>query len=155
MAAAAVRSSPQLAGNSRWSLLWGTPRHPQPLAQYRGGHTVRIIITKDVSSSSSTTTTTTGETSRGSSTSGTRMYAGDIVTVAAGYARNYLIPKQFAVYATRSNFQALNIKDPNLESADERRLRLQRESEVGADKDLKDADLLRFYLRNKLVRSLS
>ena len=83
------------------------------------------------------------------------MYAGDIVTVAAGYARNYLIPKQFAVYATRSNFQALNIKDPNLESADERRLRLQRESEVGADKDLKDADLLRFYLRNKLVRSLS
>ena len=95
------------------------------------GHTVRIIVTQDVSEG--------------------KIYANDIVTVKAGYARNYLIPQKKAVYATRQNFMKYNLKDPELETAEERQKRLEREAIAGDDKDLKAADLLRTYLRNKVV----
>jgi Ribosomal protein L9, N-terminal domain len=105
---------------------------PQQRQQWRCGHTVRIIVTQDVSDG--------------------KLYAGDIANVKAGYARNLLIPKKMAVYATRQNFEKLQIKDPDLETVEERQLRLAREAEAGDDKDLKAADLLKFYLRNKVVR---
>lgn len=99
----------------------------------RGAHTVRVIVTSDVS--------------RGSG-----LYAGDVATVSAGYARNYLIPQRLAVYATRLNFAQRGLADPALETADARRARLEREALAGDDKDLKMADVLRVYLRNKVVR---
>ena len=98
------------------------------------GHTVRIIMTQDVSDG--------------------KMYSGDIATVKAGYARNFLIPQKKAVYATRQNFVKLNVKDPELETAEERQARLDREAIAGDDKDLKAADILRTYLSNKIVRSI-
>lgn len=102
-------------------------------SQHRCVHTtVRIIVTQDVSDG--------------------KLYTGDIASVSAGYARNFLIPKKKAVYATRQNFARLQIKDPDLETVDERRLRLEREALAGDDKDLKAADLLKVYLRNKVVR---
>lgn len=103
--------------------------HPQ---QQRWAHTVRVIVTQDV-------------------TGGKLLYQGDIATVAAGYARNYLVPQKLAVYATRQNFINLNVKDPELETGEERQLRLAREALACDDKDLKAADLLKFYLRNKVV----
>jgi ribosomal protein L9 len=77
-------------------------------------------------------------------------YAGDVVHVKAGYARNYLIPQKFAVYATRQNFERFKLKDPEIESPQEKRMRLERETEV--DKDLKAADILKHYLRNKVLK---
>lgn len=96
------------------------------------GHTVRIIITDDVSVG--------------------KLYAGEIANVRAGYARNFLIPHKKAVYATRQNFLKLGMKDPELETADERFARLQREAS-GDDQDVKAADILRKYLSNKVVRT--
>lgn len=81
-----------------------------------------------------------------------KAYRNDVADVAAGYARNYLIPQRFAVYATRENFRRLGLKDPELETVEERRLRLEREALATDDQDLKAADLLRHYLRNKTVR---
>src|SRR3569623_532763 len=78
-------------------------------------------------------------------------YAGDVVHVSAGYARNYLLPQRKVVYATRANFDKLNMKDPDQETTEERRLRLERQAKEGADKDLKAADVLKSYLRNKTV----
>jgi Ribosomal protein L9, N-terminal domain len=95
------------------------------------GHTVRIILTQDVSDG--------------------KLYSGDIATVKAGYARNFLIPQKKAVYATRQNFVKLNMKDPELETAEERQARLDREAIAGDDKDLRAADVLRTYLSNKVV----
>ncbi len=97
------------------------------------GHTVRIIITDDVSEG--------------------KLYAGEIATVKAGYARNFLIPQKKAVYATRQNFLKLDMKDPELETAEERFARLQREATAGDDQDVKAADILRKYLSNKVVRT--
>jgi Ribosomal protein L9, N-terminal domain len=119
------------------SLVWN--RQPGPLHQRHSlnlcrrsmGHTVRIIVTQDVSDG--------------------KLYQGDIATVRAGYARNFLIPQKKAVYATRQNFLKLSMTDPELESADERRFRMEREMQAGDDKDLKAADLLRTYFRNKTV----
>ena len=98
------------------------------------GHTVRIILTQDVSDG--------------------KLYSRDIATVKAGYARNFLIPQKKAVYATRQNFVKLNLKDPDLETAEERQARLDREAIAGDDKDLKAADVLRTYLSNKVVSLL-
>ena len=39
---------------------------------------------------------------------------GEIVKVSAGYARNYLLPKQFAVLADESNEKALNAQKRQL-----------------------------------------
>jgi ribosomal protein L9 len=98
------------------------------------GHTVRIIVTQDVSEG--------------------KLYSGDISTVKAGYARNFLIPQKKAVYATRQNFVKLNLKDPELETAEELQARLEREAVAGDDRDLKAADILRAYLSNKVVSTI-
>ena len=82
-------------------------------------------------------------------------YEGDVKTVKPGYARNYLIPKKIAVYATPENFQRLGIVDPDAETLEEKRERLAREAaaeqQEGAE-DVKAADLLRYYLRNKVLK---
>ena len=69
----------------------------------------------------------------------------------ACWVGNGLVPQRKALYVTRQNFEKLRIKDPDLETVDERRLRLEWEAQAGDDKDLKAADLLKFYLRNKVV----
>jgi len=100
----------------------------------RNGHTVRVIVKDDLPNG--------------------KAYEGDVIYVKAGYARNYLLPQKKAVYATRQNFQKLGLKDPNQESPEERRARLEKEAVDGEDKDLKAADMLRHYLRNKVVRGM-
>lgn len=77
-------------------------------------------------------------------------YAGQVQSVSPGYARNYLIPQQKAIYATPSNFSRTGIKDPDFikETEAERKARLTMES----DEDLKAADFLRYYLRNKTLK---
>ena len=80
-----------------------------------------------------------------------KAYQGDILHVKAGYARNFLIPRKIVVYATRQNFDRLGLKDPDRESVEEKKEREAREALAGDDKDLKAADLLRQYLRNKVV----
>ena len=82
-----------------------------------------------------------------------KAYKGDVLTVKAGYARNHLVPQRLALYATPQNFERLGIVDPDFESEEERIARLQRESNMTAaeDKYLKDADVLKKYLRNKVV----
>ena len=53
-------------------------------------------------------------------------YEGDIVKVADGYARNYLIPKEFAVKATSQN---LRIFEQNRRKIEIKRLRAKEEAE--------------------------
>ena len=102
-----------------------------PSACCRSKHTVRIILQDDLPSG--------------------KAYAGDVIHVAAGYARNYLIPQKMALYATRQNFARLGLKDPDMETQEERQARLARERLESEDQDLKAADLLKNYLRNKVV----
>lgn len=102
--------------------------------QQRLGHTVRIIAVQDLPNG--------------------KAYQGDVLEVKAGYARNYLIPQKIAIYATRRNFAELDMQDPDRESPEERRTRLAHESASGDDKHLKAADLLKHYLRNKVVSRL-
>ena len=92
--------------------------------------TIRIILTEDLPDGNG--------------------YAGDVQSVSAGYARNYLIPKRKALYATPANFARTNIVDPLLikETEAEKKARLSQES----DEDLKAADFLRYYLRNKTLK---
>ena len=103
----------------------------------RLAHTVRIIATADLPHG--------------------KAYQGDVIDVKAGYARNYLIPKKIAVYATRQNFERLGLKDPDRETLEEKRARLDRQAAAAAagsadeERDLKAADTLRYYLRNKVV----
>lgn len=78
------------------------------------------------------------------------VYAGEVHHVAAGYARNYLLPKKLAVYATPANFERCGVVDPDIvamEKAMEAKAMGDEEAE-----NLKWADLLRRYLRNKTVR---
>jgi len=78
------------------------------------------------------------------------MYAGEVHNVAAGYARNYLVPGKMAVYATPRNFERCGLIDPDIaakEEAAQQKLAGDEENE-----DLKAADLLRRYLRNKTVK---
>ncbi|GFH48673.1 hypothetical protein CTEN210_05149 [Chaetoceros tenuissimus] len=98
--------------------------------QYRNGHSVRIILTSDLPDG--------------------KGYAGDVISVKAGFARNYLVPQKKALYATPTNFERVGIPDPDLivETAEERKLRESMES----DEDLKAADFLRHYLRNKTLK---
>lgn len=83
-----------------------------------------------------------------------RGYKGDVLTVKAGYARNFLIPHKKAVYATPQNFVKLGMVDPDYETEEQRLARLQRESSLDkkAEQHLKEADKLKRYLRNKVVR---
>ena len=97
--------------------------------QNRFGHTVRVILTSDLPEG--------------------RGYAGEVQKVKAGYARNFLIPLKKALYATPTNFKRAGIPDPDLilETVAERKARESEES----DEDLKAADFLRYYLRNKTL----
>ena len=82
------------------------------------------------------------------------IYAGEVHNVAAGYARNYLIPKKMAVYATPTNFERCGLIDPLIaareEEAAQKLFAVQEDEEENAD--LKAADVLRKYLRNKTVK---
>jgi hypothetical protein len=99
------------------------------------GHTVRVIVQQDLADG--------------------KAYEGDVMEVKAGYARNYLIPQKKALYATRQNFERLGMLDPDQETEEHRRDRLEREAQAGEDVDLKAADLLKYYLRNKVVCNAS
>ena len=107
----------------------------QPVVQRccRLAHTVRVILTDDLPNGKS--------------------YKGEVLHVKSGFARNYLIPGKIALYATTENFQKLDMKDPDMETEDQRAERLAREamSDEGAE-ELKAADILKHYLRNKVVR---
>lgn len=109
------------------------------LAPRRYGHTVRIILKEDLPDG--------------------RGYSGDVMTVKAGYARNYLVPKKMALYATPENFARLGVADPEAETMEEKRARLAAEAAVEEDEeaaaDLRAADLLKHYLRNKVVSTMS
>ena len=100
----------------------------------RWGHTVRLIALEDLPHG--------------------RAYKGDVINVKAGYARNYLLPKKMALYATPQNFERVGMIDPDVETEEQRLERLQRESSMSAtdDKYLKQADVLKKYLKNKTVR---
>jgi hypothetical protein len=106
---------------------------PMPIQKRGMGHLVRVIIKEDLPEG--------------------KAYEGDVMEVKAGYARNFLIPQKKALYATRKNFERLGLKDPDQETAEERQARLLREAQAGSDLDLKAYDLLRSYLRNKVVRT--
>jgi hypothetical protein len=112
-----------------------TPFFPMPSrvnVAVRCAHNVRVIVQQDVPP---------------------KAYEGDILHVKAGYARNYLIPQKKAVYATRCNFEKLNIQDPDLETTEQKRDRLAKEAASGEDLDLKASEVLKHYLRNKVVRA--
>mmetsp|Transcript_25360 Transcript_25360/g.31249 ORF Transcript_25360/g.31249 Transcript_25360/m.31249 type:complete len:269 (-) Transcript_25360:837-1643(-) len=96
----------------------------------RYAHTVRVILTQDVPDQ--------------------KYYAGEVHHVKAGFARNYLIPQQKAVYATSQNFTRVGLNDPDLqkETKEERFERLKKESDV----DVKAANFLKYYLRNKTLK---
>lgn len=118
------------------SRLLQRPNHPTLSAAIfvtRGAHSrtkVRVIIKEDLPNG--------------------QAYTGDILHVPAGYARNYLLPKKSAVYATRENFAKLGLQDPELLSGEQQQKK--KAGDLGNDQDLKAADLLRNYLRNKTVR---
>lgn len=84
------------------------------------------------------------------------IYAGEVHNVAAGYARNFLIPKKMAVYATSRNFERCGLIDPEIaakeEAAQQKQLATSMTEGEDDNEDLKAADLLRRYLRNKSVR---
>jgi len=90
---------------------------------------VRVIITRDLPEGQK----------RG-------IYAGEVHHVAAGYARNYIIPQKYGVYATERNFERTGVVDPDIAAAEEEKL------EEEDSEELKAADLLRKYLRNKQVK---
>jgi hypothetical protein len=113
-----------------------TPRLQPLTAQTRLGHTVRVIITEDLKNGHD--------------------YAGDVLNVRAGFARNHLIPGKKALYATPQNFEKLGMADPDLviETKEERSARLSREAaDEEGGKEAKAADFIRYYLRNKTVSS--
>jgi ribosomal protein L9 len=83
-----------------------------------------------------------------------KAYKGDVLQVKAGYFRNYLFPKKKAVYATRLNFEKIGIPDPQQNLALTTTTTRTAATEAD-DKDLKAADVLKYYLRNKLVRAAS
>ena len=96
----------------------------------RHGHTVRVILTKDLPDGKGT--------------------AGDVLTVKAGYARNHLIPGKKALYAIPQNFERVGIQDPDLiQESEEERLERER---LESDEDVKAANFLRHYFRNKSLK---
>jgi len=82
------------------------------------------------------------------------MYAGEVHNVAAGYARNYLVPKKMAVYATHVNFERCGLIDPDIAAKEEAAQQKLLSEDEDENEDLKAADLLRRYLRNKTVRMI-
>lgn len=88
------------------------------------GHTVQIILQDDLP--------------------GGKGYVGDVVTVKAGYARNYLIPTRKAYYATPENLERFGVSAALAKKGERMEV-----EEVSDDK--KAADLLRKYLNQKTV----
>ena len=80
------------------------------------------------------------------------IYAGEVHNVAAGYARNYLIPKKMAVYATPRNFERCGLVDPDIAAREEEAEAKKSDGDEEENVDLKAADILRKYLRNKSVK---
>jgi len=96
----------------------------------RKAHTVRVILIQDIPENN--------------------QYAGETHHVKAGYARNYLIPKKYALYASQENFVRVGIVDPDIPKEETIEERLAREK--ADDEDVKAADFLRYYLRNKTLK---
>ena len=96
----------------------------------KSNRTVRIIVREDLPTG--------------------KAFKDEVIDVKPGYARNYLVPQKFAVYATRQNFQKYGIKDPRDETPEERLARLEKEAEKD-DKHAKPAAILRKYLSNKAL----
>lgn len=106
-----------------------------PIIRYK--HTVRVILLDDLT--------------------GGQGYAGEVHTVKAGYARNFLIPTKKALYATPTNIQrVLGVVDPlGVDKAvQQQQQQLKSTSHAAKDEDqhVKAADLLRYYLRNKILK---
>lgn len=101
----------------------------------RHKHQVRVILTRDLPEGQM----------RG-------IYAGEVHNVAAGYARNYLIPKKMAVYATPRNFERCGLIDPDIAAKEEEAEAKKFSDDEEENVDLKAADILRKYLRNKSVK---
>ena len=78
------------------------------------------------------------------------VYAGEVHNVAAGYARNYLIPNKMAVYATPVNFERCGMVDPLIAEKEGNQVEL----DAKEDEDLKAADRLKKYLKNKHVSDI-
>ena len=105
------------------------------------GHSVRIIATENLPNN--------------------KCSKFEVATVKAGYARNYLIPQKMAVYATRQNFERFGMTDPHVDTQLESLLGIGSDGTVQAGKalekgspeeqDFKAAELLKHYLRNKVV----
>jgi hypothetical protein len=115
---------------------------PSQQQQLRHKHQVRVIVTRDLPEGQM----------RG-------VYAGEVHNVAAGYARNYLVPEKYAVYATSRNFERCGIVDPTIAAKEEEKRAAAASALLSAvvdedegNEDLRAADLLRRYLRNKSVR---
>merc|ERR1719384_457120 len=92
--------------------------------QYRQKHTVRVILKSKVGQNE----------------------PGEVITVKPGYARNFLIPKKMALYAIPSNFQRLGLTDPEKETPEDRRERLEREAAEEASEEQIAANILTKYL---------
>lgn len=48
--------------------------------------------------------------------------AGDVVNVKSGYARNYLVPRKLALYATPANMKRLTVIQENLKAEEEKKV---------------------------------
>lgn len=96
----------------------------------RQKHTVRVILTSNV-----------GQNEKG-----------EVITVKAGYARNFLIPQKMALYAIPSNFQRLNLTDPDIETAEQRNERLKQEAAAEVSEEQIAASILTKYLSNKVLK---
>ena len=107
----------------------------QQQQQVRHKHQVRVIVTRDLPEGQM----------RG-------VYAGEVHDVAAGYARNYLVPEKYAVYATPRNFERCGLVDTAKEDAAAAAMLSSLVDDDEGNEDLRAADLLRRYLRNKSVR---
>lgn len=86
----------------------------------RWAHSVRVIALQDIPQ---------------------RAQSGQIATVKAGYARNFLIPQKHAVYATRENIVKYNATEETEEKP-----------EAVKDPDRQEADRLQYYMRNKVLK---
>jgi ribosomal protein L9 len=112
------------------------PSFCQQQQHVRHKHQVRVIVTRDLPDGQM----------RG-------VYAGEVHDVAAGYARNYLVPEKYAVYATPRNFERCGLVDTAKEdAAAAAMLSSLVDDDVEGNEDLRAADLLRRYLRNKSIR---
>jgi Ribosomal protein L9, N-terminal domain len=121
-------------GRIIWNLLQPQPQQI-PMCLFRWRHTVRVILTEANVYHHNT--------------------VGSVLHVTAGMARNYLIPQKKAIYAIPENFERLGLKDPAIETDEERQRRLAQEAADAANLELIAANVLEKYLKNKTVRILS